>query len=848
MDETVLHYRVLEKLGEGGMGVVYKALDTRLDRPVAIKTLPSIADPKRRRQFVWEARAAAGLRHPNIVVVYDIASDRGHDFIVMEYIPGQSLSHHLARGSVSLNETLHYAGEIASALEAAHAAGIVHRDLKPSNILVTPEGSIKLVDFGLARLQQQDTESQSVVPTIAGTCGYMSPEQAQGEPVTTQSDIFSFGAVLYEMVTGQRAFNGKSAASVLAAVLRDEPPAISSLVPGCPPALQKVVESCLRKEPRQRFQHIGDVRLALEEITPASRGARWPAPAAWRWALLFGALAIMAVLTGWLLLNRQAEPEANSTPIPLTSFPGIETAAAWSPDGTRVALDWNGENGDNEDIYVIQPGSSQKLRLTTDPGIDVWPAWSPDGRWIAYTHVAQDDSHSLNLVSPLGGPQRTILTNPVLDVSNWTPDSRAVLVNMKAASNQPQAAWAVFPDTGQQRQLTWPPPAIPGDLAPAISPNGKTLAFVRKTAWRTSELYLQDLKPDLSPVGTPRRVTDLGYVARPAWTPDGSRIVFEAHRDGVGIWQVDRGGKHVRPVFGVPNTASVPAIAKRPGGQMSLAFTNAVARSSIWRYSTERGPGGPPMELVPSSRSQGLPRYSNDGKRLAFTSSRSGYPEIWVANADGSQPLQVTDLRHQLSELGHWSPAGDRIAFVSQDRGSRQIYWVGSSGGPAIPLTKEEGVGVGSGWTRDAKGYYFDSVRSGRCEVRRVPRDGGRSELMTVGEGGFESERGIFYYWRQTNDSTVLMRRTPNGDEDVALVPKGCSSCGTAPAAGGFYYVAADRSEVYLCNEKTGRSVRVLKPPAIPFHQFTISADGRWFAYGFAGTPSIDLMIMEDFR
>jgi dipeptidyl aminopeptidase/acylaminoacyl peptidase len=219
-----------------------------------------------------------------------------------------------------------------------------------------------------------------------------------------------------------------------------------------------------------------------------------------------------------------------------------------------------------------------------------------------------------------------------------------------------------------------------------------------------------------------------------------------------------------------------------------------------------------------------------------------------VANADGSQPLQLTDLRHQLSELGHWSPAGDRIAFVSQDRGSRQIYWVGSSGGPAIPLTKEEGVGVGSGWTRDAKGYYFDSVRSGRCEVRRVPRDGGRSELMTVGEGGFESERGIFYYWRQTNDSTVLMRRTPNGDEDVALVPKGCSSCGTAPAAGGFYYVAADRSEVYLCNEKTGRSVRVLKPPAIPFHQFTISADGRWFAYGFAGTPSIDLMIMEDFR
>jgi eukaryotic-like serine/threonine-protein kinase len=849
--ETVLHYRILEKIGEGGMGVVYKALDTRLDRHVAIKTLPPIDDPKRRRQFVWEARAAAGLRHPNIVVVHDISSEQGMDFIVMEYIPGQSLSDHLARGPFSLDEVLRYAMEIASALEAAHAAGIVHRDLKPSNILLTPEGSIKLVDFGLARLQQQDTVSQSAVPVIAGTCGYMSPEQARGEPVTSRSDIFSFGAVLYEMVTGQRAFNGNSAASLLAATLRDEPPAITSLVPGCPPSLQKVVEQCLRKDPRRRFQHIGDVRLSLEEVMPARTGYRGGGLAAWPRFLVYAALIALPMLAGWLLLGHHSEPSSNSTPIPLTSFPGFETAAAWSPDGSRVAFDWNGEKGDNEDIYVVQPGSSQRLRLTTDPGIDDWPAWSPDGRWIAYTHVAQGGSHSLNLVSPLGGPQRTILTNPVLDVSNWTPDGRAVLVDMKAASNQPQAAWAVFPDTGQQRQLTWPPPTIPGDLSPAISPNGKTLAFVRKTAWRTSELYLQDVKPDLSPAGTPWRVTDLGYVARPAWTPDGSRIVFEAHRDGVGIWQVDRTGKGVRPVFGAPNSASLPAIARRPSGQISLAFTNAVARSEIWRYGTERGAGGDPSELVPSSRSQGLPRYSNDGKRLAFTSSRSGYPEIWVANADGSEPVQLTDLRHQLAETGHWSPVGDRIAFVSQDHGSRQIYWVGPSGGPSVSMTREDGVDIGSGWSSDGTGYYYDSLRSGRREVRKAPRAGGESEPMTRdgGQNGFESQLGVFYYWRQdTSQKGILLRRTPNGDAEVPLIPRGSAKCGTIPTPGGFYYAAVDTNGVYFFDEKTGRSVRVLKPPTIPFHQFTISADGRWFAYGFAGTPSIDLMIMEDFR
>jgi serine/threonine protein kinase len=850
--DRLQHYQILEKIGEGGMGVVYKALDTRLDRPVAIKTIPSINDPNRQRQFVWEARAAAGLRHPNIVVVHDVACDHNTDFIVMEYIPGHSLSDYLARGPLSIKDALQYSREIASALEAAHAAGIVHRDLKPSNILVTPEGSIKLVDFGLARLHQQDADSQSDVPAIAGTCGYMSPEQAQGDRATFQSDIFSFGAVLYEMVTGQRAFEGKSAAS-LAAVLRDEPRGIASLAPECPPAFQRIVEHCLRKDRNRRFQHIGDVRLALEEVTPARRGVHWGGAGRWRLAPLHGAAVISAILGAWLLFSRDSTPEPNSAPIPLTSFPGIETAAAWSPDGRQVAFNWNGEREDNEDIYLIQPGSSQKLRLTTDAGIDDKPAWSPDGRWIAYTHIARGPApNSLNLISPLGGLPRILLTSAtVLNVSNWTPDGRAVLVDAAAGPDQPEAAFAISLDTAQRRQLTWPPAGIPGDLSPAISPNGKTLAFVRKTAWRTSELYLQDLGAGLIPSGTPRRVTDLGYVSRPAWTPDSGRVLFEAHRDGVGIWQVDRNGKRVRPVFGAPNTASLPAVSKRPSGQTSLAFTNAIARFSIWRYSTDRGPGGPRVELVPSSRNQSGPRYSNDGKRLAFISSRTGYMEIWVANADGSQPVQLTDLRHQLSEVGHWSPDGSLIAFGSQDRGSRQIYVVGSSGGPAVPITKEEGVDVGSGWTADGRGYYYDSVKSGHREVWKVPRGGGRPELMATNgaHGGFESPAGTFYYWLEdSGHAGSLMRRTPQGDEELPLVPRGCPRCGTALSSKGFYYAVASMNEIYRFDEKTGRSVRVLKFPPMFFSQFTVSADGRWCAYGLMGTPSIDLMIMEDFH
>jgi Tol biopolymer transport system component len=256
------------------------------------------------------------------------------------------------------------------------------------------------------------------------------------------------------------------------------------------------------------------------------------------------------------------------------------------------------------------------------------------------------------------------------------------------------------------------------------------------------------------------------------------------------------------------------------------------------------------VELASSSRCQSHPRYSNDGKRLAFSSTRTGYEEIWVANADGSQPVQLTDLRRQLAEVGHWSPSGDAIAFVSQDRGSRQIYLIGSSGGPAVPITNEDGVDSGSGWSTDGSGYYYDTIRSGRREVWKAPRGGGRPEPMTVngGDHGFESQRGIFYYWTRAGQRAALMRRTSDGDREVPLVPRGCADCGTNPSAEGFYYAAIETNAVYRYDEKTGRSVRVRKRSALPFYQFTISPDGHWFAYGLSGTTSVNLMIMDDFH
>src|SRR5713226_5606132 len=257
---TLLHYELLDKLGEGGMGAVWQARDTHLNRIVAIKTLPAdkVADPQRKRRFIQEAQAASALNHPNIVTIYDINSDNGVDFIVMELVRGKTLGELISRRGMRLSELLSYAIQTADALSKAHAAGIVHRDLKPGNIMVTEEGRVKVLDFGLAKLTEpappgEDEETRTIPPatedgTIVGTIAYMSPEQAEGKPVDARSDIFSLGAVLYEMASGARAFQGSSKLSTLTAILRENPKPPSELAAGVPHELDRIVARCLRKD------------------------------------------------------------------------------------------------------------------------------------------------------------------------------------------------------------------------------------------------------------------------------------------------------------------------------------------------------------------------------------------------------------------------------------------------------------------------------------------------------------------------------------------------------------------------------------------------------------------------
>ncbi len=289
---TLLHYRIDEKIGEGGMGVVYNARDTHLDRSVALKVLPpeAVAYVERKRRFIQEAKAASALNHPNIITIYDISQADGIDFIAMEFVAGKTLDRRIGRRGLPLGEALKYGAQIADALEKAHNAGIVHRDLKPANVMVSDEGRVKVLDFGLAKLMQplqsdlsgagSSMQSQTDEGRIMGTVAYMSPEQAEGKHIDTRSDIFSFGSVLYEMLTGQRAFHGDTRASTIASILREEPKPISQVSEGMPREAERIVRRCLRKDPEHRFQTMADLRVALEELKEESDSGAQETPAA----------------------------------------------------------------------------------------------------------------------------------------------------------------------------------------------------------------------------------------------------------------------------------------------------------------------------------------------------------------------------------------------------------------------------------------------------------------------------------------------------------------------------------------------------------------------------------------
>ena len=879
-------YEIQSPLGSGGMGEVYRAIQSSLGRQVAIKVLPAekVADPERKQRFVQEAKSASSLNHPNIITIYDIGQADGVDFISMELVSGKALDRLIPRHGMRLNDALKYAVQIADALARAHAAGILHRDLKPGNIMVNEDGLVKVLDFGLAKLTEPnpasgDESTRTLRPTteegkIVGTVTYMSPEQAEGKKVDARSDIFSFGSVLYEMVTGRQAFHGDTNASTLAAILKDNPQPASQLVDGLPREVEKLISRCLRKEVHQRFQHMDDVKIVLEEMKEESDSGvlRTAALAKTKpgyrltWVLTIVAALLIGAAGLWLRM-KNGSPEVPLVAVPLTSYAGDEYQPTLSPDGAQVAFAWDGEKQDKSDIYVKQIGVEPPFRLTSDAAMDYSPDWSPDGGFIAFLRELSHDKTDIVIVPQRGGPER-ILSEikgsvqqalPYGPYLSWTPDSKWIVCPTPRSGERVWALHLFSTETGEQTELTSPPGSEAGDVAPAVSPDGKTLVFSRVSPdFFNATLWLLRLGEGYKPVGKEEQIqsagmTDIGA----AWLPDGREFVFSSGTGtNQGLWRTAASKSAAPRRLGLGIAAAVQPTISRLGNR--LAFTVFQFDLNIWRVDL-KGPGkapSQPIRFISSTQVENYPAYSPDGRRIAFMSERSGTEEIWICDSDGSETRQLTSFGGAAIYGPSWSPDSQKVALTVAQKGMKEdIYVVSASGGVPRRMTTDPAEDKWPYWSHDGKWIYFASTRSGREEIWKMPSSGGEAVQITRNSSDRpeESPDGKFlYFMKGWPEAVSVWRASVDGNQEAKVLDSvHGEGQWTVGKEGIYFFRTPDKmghSEICFYEFATGQTRKVLTIQRPVNNHIAVSPDGRTILYPQSDESGSVLMLVDNFR
>ena len=580
------------------MGEVYRARDPRLGREVAVKILAAegASSPERLQRFEDEARAAGALNHPNILSVLDVGTEGGAPFVVFELLEGETLRERLDRGPLPFRKAVEYAVQICNGLGAAHGKGIVHRDLKPSNLSLTEDGRAKILDFGLAKLTEAtdraaaasdvSTRTATKPGLVVGTFAYMSPEQARAQVADARSDLFALGATLYEMVSGRPAFQRATAAESLSAVLNHDPGDIGRTADGpVPPALEQIVRRCLEKNPEERFQSARDLGFALAALSSLTPGSMTTAVAPfaprWRWAL--SSLAVLLVVAGiWAVLYTRGHPAATPgavagapwTVTPFTSFPGLEYAPTFSPDGSQIAFAWSGGGKEGDDIYVKVIGSEKLLRLTNHPADWVIPAWSPDGRQIAFSRWSKTGS-GVYLIPALGGQERMVADmNSDYSISGllgWSPDGQTLAYARTDRSKGTQSVTLLDVETLAERSIPSPSDRCQWTWVPAFSPDGRSLAFVCLVSIGLEEIFVMPIQG-----GSARKLALVkGEASGLTFSTDGARLVFAAEGD---LWQVPTAGGATEKVLSGLG-AQFPAVS-RSGRR--LAFNQQIVNNNLW--------------------------------------------------------------------------------------------------------------------------------------------------------------------------------------------------------------------------------------------------------------------------
>jgi eukaryotic-like serine/threonine-protein kinase len=767
-------YEIQSAIGSGGMGDVYKARDTRLDRPVAIKVLPPAmaADPERRARFAREAKTIAGLNHPHICTLYDVGDHEGSTYLVMEHVAGETLAARLEKGPLALEQALVVATDIADALTAAHRQGVVHRDLKPGNVMLTKSGA-KLLDFGLAKLTGHGEEAAAAslasAPTrstpltsdgtIVGTLQYMAPEQVEGKPADARTDLWALGAILYEMLTGRRAFAGTSAASLIGNIMNAEPPALATLQPLTPAAVDRVVRRCLAKQPDDRWDSAHDLADELRWVRGNSATNQRAAPSGLgrsRWmlaaAVILGAATLVTI--GMVIGTRVAQwsTTASVTGVlrkdQVTDQPGRERFPSLSPDGRSVV--YASQARGHWDIYVQRVGGRNPRNLTDDSPVDnSEPALSPDGEKIAFR--SERDGGGIFVMGATGESVLRLTDaghNPA-----WSPDGREIAYATEGGS-APESRWSVsqiwaVDVLSRERRLVSPGDAV----QPNWSPHGQRIAFWRYKGGQ------RDLATVPARGGAATAVTnDVAMDWNPVWSPDGRYLYFSSNRGGsMNIWRVPIEESSGR-VLGAFEPVTTPSLYS---GDLSfsrdgnlLAYADLISSSELrtvgFDPTSGKSIGRTSRMAVPIPASE--PSPSGDGNWLAFVSGRN-QDDIFVVRTNGTDLKQLTDDPYR--DLGpRWSPDGKRLLFFSNRSGRFQIWTINADGSNWRQLSEAADEMWYLVWRPDGKrAASFDS-KAGTTSVidPALPwKDQSPQLLPAINESG-----GRFVPWSWSPDGRFL--------------------------------------------------------------------------------------------
>ena len=736
--QTLGPYEIVSRLGAGGMGEVYRAKDKRLDRIVAIKVLPQGVSDVGKQRFDREAKTISSLNHPHICTLHDIGSQDGVDYLVMECVEGETLAKQLEKGPLALEQVLKYGAQISDALDKAHRAGIVHRDLKPGNIMLTATGA-KLLDFGLAKpaapLSSLATMTVTKVDspvtqqgTIVGTFQYMSPEQVEGKELDGRSDIFSLGAVLYEMVTGRRAFEGKSQLSVASAILEKEPAPISSIKPMTPPALDHVIRRCLAKELEKRWQTACDLSGELRWIAegsqagvPAVAGPRGKARETTAWAAAaILALAAIALAIGFVL--RTPKPAAV---IHLSADIGADahldmrfgSSAILSPDGSKMAFVATGSDSKRR-IYVRSLNQKQANPLSGTENAQI-PFFSPEGEWLAFFADGK-----LRKVSVQGGAVVTLCAAAAGRGGSWgedgtivfAPDIRGPLFKVSSAGGTPQPLTTLDQQAGEVTQR-WP----------ELLPDGKTILFMSSThggPYEDAAIVVYSMSS-----GQRKTVLQGGYYPRYVRT---GHLVY-MHEGALFAAPFDL--KRLE-VTGSAAPVLEDVAAETPGfaqfsfsGNGNLVYVSGSAGQSVSIYWMDRA--GKLIALREAPGDYYNPAFSPDGKRLALEISDGKKHDIWVYEYGRDTLTLLTFGDDRNNTFPFWTPDGQRITYASSDKnGVTHLYWKRADGtGEAHRLTEIKDEEVFGSWSPDGKVLVFEQIDAGAIRAIMTLRMKGNEKV-----------------------------------------------------------------------------------------------------------------------